>query len=91
MGFNPKELVFLNVQGNELTITTRSPAQLERAKRRIEDVAQGIAAGEFSPRPGQHCQWCGYRRLCPATEQRVFVPVKELVWESEAKVAGVQA
>jgi DNA helicase-2/ATP-dependent DNA helicase PcrA len=91
MGFIPKELVFLNVQGNEPTLTARSPAQLERAKRRIEDVAQGIAAGGFSPKPGQHCQWCGYRRLCPATEQRVFVPVKELIWESEAKVAGVQA
>jgi len=93
MGFTPQELVFLNVKGNEPTITTRSSAQLERAKRRIEDVAQGIAAGEFPARPGQHCQWCGYRRLCPATEQRVFVPVNELKWENEAgaraKPAGV--
>jgi len=95
MGFTPEELVFLNLQGNEPTVTTRSSAQLERAKRRIEDVALGIAAGEFPPRPGQHCQWCGYRRLCPATEQRVFVPVNELKWENEAeagaKTAGVHA
>jgi DNA helicase II / ATP-dependent DNA helicase PcrA len=89
MGFVPKELVFLNLQGNEEIVTDRSLAQLEKARCRIEDVARGIAAGHFSPNPGQHCQWCNYRRLCPATEQRVFVPVKELMMDGEARAAGV--
>lgn len=79
MGFVPQELVFLNLQGNEQVATTRSPAQLDKARQRIEDAARGIAAGNFAPRPGQHCQWCDFRRLCPATEQRVFVPVQALV------------
>ncbi|HEY6307258.1 MAG TPA: ATP-dependent DNA helicase [Candidatus Angelobacter sp.] len=82
MGFVPRELVFLNLKGNEQVGTTRSPAQLEKAQQRIEDAARGIAAGAFAPRPGQACQWCDFRRLCPATEQRVFVPVKALVAES---------
>ncbi len=82
LGFVPRELVFLNLKGNEQVVTTRSPAQLEKAKQRIEDAARGIAAGDFAPRTGQHCQWCDFRSLCPATEQRVFVPAKALAVES---------
>ena len=84
LGFLPRELVFLNLKGNDEVVTTRSAAQLDRARQRIEDAARGIAAQEFSPRTGQHCQWCDFRRLCPATEQRVFVPVKALVAQSGA-------
>jgi DNA helicase-2/ATP-dependent DNA helicase PcrA len=82
LGFVPRELVFLNLKGNEQVVTTRSPAQLARAQQRIEDAARGIAAGDFTPRTGQHCQWCDFRSLCPATEQRVFVPAKALAAES---------
>jgi len=89
MGFVPRELEFLNLQGNEHVVTTRSAAQIERARLRIEDAARGIAAAVFDAKPGQHCQWCLYRRLCPATEQRVFVPVKALMAQSEATAAGV--
>jgi DNA helicase II / ATP-dependent DNA helicase PcrA len=78
MKYAPRELVLLNVRGNEEVITGRTPAQLERARRKIEDVAEGIAAQEFEPRPGLHCRWCEFARLCPATEQRVLVPLKAL-------------
>jgi RecB family exonuclease len=88
LGFDAHELAFLNVQDNELQPTTRSGAQLEKARQRIADAAQGIAAEKFDPRPGQHCQWCAYRRLCPATEQRVFIPAQPLV-ETASRAAGV--
>src|SRR5262249_2110202 len=88
LGFTPRELEFLNLQGSEHVVTTRSAAQLERARLRIVDAARGISAGAFPAKPGQHCQWCLYRRLCPATEQRVFVPMKALMAQSEA-AAGV--
>jgi DNA helicase II / ATP-dependent DNA helicase PcrA len=86
MGFVPRELAFLNLQGNEEVTTARSAAQLDKARQRIEDVARGIAAGNFAAKPGQHCHWCAYRRLCPATEQRVFLPVKALA--AQAGVGG---
>jgi len=89
MGYVPRELLFLNLQGTEMVSTTRTPPQLQKARLRIEDAARGIATGEFEPSPGQHCVWCEYRRLCPATEQRVFVPAKTLTMETETKVAGV--
>jgi DNA helicase-2/ATP-dependent DNA helicase PcrA len=75
MKYAPRELVLLNVRGNEEIVTSRTGAQLERARRKIEDVAEGIAAEEFSPRPGLHCRWCEFARLCPATEQRVLLPL----------------
>jgi DNA helicase-2/ATP-dependent DNA helicase PcrA len=88
LGFDPRELAFLNLQGNEPQPTTRSGTQLQKARQRIEDAARGIAAQHFEARPGQHCQWCAYRRLCPATEQRVFLPARPLV-EPAIKAAGV--
>jgi len=84
MKYAPRELVLLNVRGNEEVVTGRTPSQLERARRKIEEAAEGIAAHEFSPRPGLHCKWCSFVRLCPATEQRVLVPLKALT-------AGVNA
>jgi ATP-dependent DNA helicase UvrD/PcrA len=79
LGFVPQELEFLNLQNNEHMTTTRTAAHLEKARQRIEDAASGMAAGRFPAKPGQHCQWCDYRRLCPATEQRVFIPARALV------------
>jgi putative RecB family exonuclease len=76
LGFDPRELVFLNLQGNESVVTRRTPLTLERAQEKILEAAAGMAAGEFDPKPGMHCRWCDYRNLCPATEQRVYVPVK---------------
>ncbi|HKW73954.1 MAG TPA: ATP-dependent DNA helicase [Terriglobales bacterium] len=74
MGFDPAELVFINLQDNESVVTQRTPVQLERAERKIQDAADGMAAGRFDPKPGPHCRWCDYARLCPATEQQVHVP-----------------
>ncbi len=79
MKYSPRELVVLNVRGNEEIVTVRTSAQLERARRKIEEVAEGIAAREFHPRPGLHCRWCEFARLCPATEQRVLTPVKAVM------------
>jgi len=78
LGFDPQDLVFLNLQGSEAVVTRRTPLQLERAQEKILEAAEGMEAGQFEPKPGMHCKWCDYRRLCPATEQRVYVPVKAL-------------
>jgi DNA helicase-2/ATP-dependent DNA helicase PcrA len=84
MGFVPQALVLFNLQGNQEVVTARTPAQLDQARQKIQEAAGGIAAQEFEPKPGLHCRWCDYQRLCPATEQRVLIPIKALV-------AGVKA
>lgn len=83
LGYEPRELMLVNVQDNTAVLTQRTEKQLDTARTRIEQAAEGIAAGDFTPAPGQHCRWCDYRRLCPATEQNVFLPA--------AKKAGVNA
>src|SRR6478752_1270988 len=88
MGFSPRELVLVNVQDNSLAVSSRTPKQLDAAREKIEEAAEGIRRGEFDPKPGSHCRWCDYQNLCPATEQRVFLPVKPLL-EAEERAAGV--
>jgi putative RecB family exonuclease len=89
MGMSPRELVLVNVQDNSLAVSSRTPKQLDSAREKIEEAAEGIRRGEFDPKPGSHCRWCDYQNLCPATEQRVFLPVKPVEVEAEKKVAGV--
>jgi putative RecB family exonuclease len=89
MNLSPRELVLVNVQDNSLAVSSRTPKQLDAAREKIEEAAEGIRRGEFDPKPGSHCRWCDYQNLCPATEQRVFLPVKPLDREAEKKVAGV--
>ena len=89
MNLSTRELVLVNVQDNSQAASCRTAKQLEAARLEIEEAAEGIARGEFDPRPGQHCRWCDYRKLCPATEQRVFMPVQPLEQQNGTKAAGV--
>ena len=78
MGMEPRELVLLNLADGAEVKTSRTTKQLETAQQKIEEVAEGIAAGDFEPTPGSHCVWCEFKKLCPVTEQRVFIPVSDL-------------
>ena len=73
-GYRADLLVFYNLTENSAIATQRSDVQLEEAKMKVQAVAENIAAGEFDPKPGFHCDWCAYRNLCPATEKRLHVP-----------------
>ncbi len=70
-------LVLHNLETNTLVITTRTDAELEEAKLRVQKVADGIAQGKFAPKVGYQCRYCPYRNLCPATEKIVAVPQKK--------------
>lgn len=87
MGFTPRELILVNVQDATEVVSFRTPKQLETAQRKIEQAAEGIARGDFDAQPGPHCVWCEFRKLCPATEQRVFLPVGALA-AAETQAAG---
>lgn len=76
-GYRADKLKFYNLEENSAVATTRSEAELEKAKGKLQDVAQKIAAREFRARPGFHCAFCAYRNLCPATEKRVYTTAKQ--------------
>ncbi len=77
-GYRVDRLVFHNLEENSVVATSRDEIQLSEAKRKIEQVAAKIAAGNFPAKPGFHCRFCAYRSLCPATEKRVSsIPLAE--------------
>ena len=45
------------------------PDDTERVERTVLEVAGGIEAQDFEPRPSYEiCSWCDYRLICPASE-----------------------
>ncbi len=51
-----------------VTVPT-APDDAERVERTVLEVAGGIEAQDFEPRPSYEiCSWCDYRLICPASE-----------------------
>jgi DNA helicase-2/ATP-dependent DNA helicase PcrA len=70
-GYRVGALVFHNLEGNVPVFSKRSEFQLEGAREQVLDVARGIAAGNFEPKVGRHCNFCAFRALCPAQEKQI--------------------
>lgn len=70
-GYDAQKLVLYNLHDQSEIESTRDVFELDAARAKIHQVAEAIAAGDFHANPGRHCQWCDYRELCPATEQRL--------------------
>jgi DNA helicase-2/ATP-dependent DNA helicase PcrA len=68
-GYQIDHVCFYNLDGNQAILTTRDAAELQAAKRKVEEVAKKIGEGNFEAKPGFHCGFCAYRSLCPATER----------------------
>jgi DNA helicase-2/ATP-dependent DNA helicase PcrA len=73
-GYRAERLMFHNLEDNSPVVTRRGEFDLREARERVEEVAENIRAGKFEPASGFHCNWCGYRTLCPATEKRWYMP-----------------
>ena len=60
------ELHFL--EGDVVGRIVPSARQLDGARAKISQAAQGIRTGAFEATPGfPACDWCPYRRICPAS------------------------
>ena len=64
-GWSLDSLVFDYVYERSQLSTTRSVEQLGAVKERILELASSIQNGDFTAKPGFHCDWCEYRELCP--------------------------
>ena len=60
-----------------MVVTTRDGRDLEKAKSKVSEAAEDIAAGKFDAKPGYQCSFCPYRNLCPATERSIYLPQKK--------------
>jgi DNA helicase II / ATP-dependent DNA helicase PcrA len=82
---DPAELVIHNLDDNSAVLTMRTEEALQETRAKIAEVAAGIAAEHFEPKPGFACGWCEFRKLCPATEQKLYriaTAVGELIADS---------
>ena len=70
-GYKVGALIFHNLEENVPVITLRSDSQLLDACQRVQDAAKGIADGVFKAKPGNRCNFCAYRSLCPEKEKRI--------------------
>ena len=70
-GYKVGALIFHNLEENVPVISMRSDSQLLSARVCVEETAKGIADNAFDAKPGQHCNFCAYRSLCPEKEKRI--------------------
>jgi DNA helicase-2/ATP-dependent DNA helicase PcrA len=74
LGRLPARLVIYNVEDASVITTSRAAGDLDVARERVVVAADGIAAGHFEATPDPFlCRWCEYRKLCPATEQKLYM------------------
>jgi ATP-dependent DNA helicase UvrD/PcrA len=81
-GHQVDRMAFYNLEDNTTAETDRIDE--EKIEEKVSAAAEGIRAGDFSPKTGFQCRSCGYRSLCPATVEHVF-PAPEV------KIQGVTA
>jgi DNA helicase-2/ATP-dependent DNA helicase PcrA len=60
------ELIFDYIYENKTLSTSRSDQDLKIVKERITQIADDIIAQKFEAKVGRQCDWCEYRRICPA-------------------------
>ena len=57
------------VLADERVAVPAQPDDAERVERTVLEVAAGVEAQDFEPRPSYEiCSWCDYRLICPASE-----------------------
>ncbi len=66
-GQGPQAVELHFLEGDVIGRVKPTPRQLESARKKVHQAAAGIRAGNFEATPGfPACDWCPYRRMCPA-------------------------
>lgn len=69
-GISPKYLSFYFLRYGKKLTTQRDHNQLCRVMEIISKTAQGIGRGDFEPKEGKHCRYCGFTDCCPLKTQK---------------------
>ena len=62
-------VAFHYLENDTVVSALREPKDLAEAETMAQEVAAGIRAGQFPPRPGWNCKFCDYKLICPAFER----------------------
>ena len=69
--YQVERLVFHNLEDNSRVETAPAAEKLAKVEEKVRESAQAMREGKFAAKPGYHCNRCGYRQLCPATEEKL--------------------
>ncbi|MBI4467504.1 MAG: PD-(D/E)XK nuclease family protein, partial [Acidobacteria bacterium] len=78
LGLVPEWLTLYNLTMNQPISFEPTEKTASRALEAVRDVAARIRGREFPARPGYHCRYCDYRRICPEHEQPLLHPEAKL-------------
>jgi ATP-dependent DNA helicase UvrD/PcrA len=67
-----KRMTLHNLQNNSRMEVVPTETMLANAEGKIRETAESLREGNFAAKPGYHCRYCGYRELCPATEEKLY-------------------
>ncbi len=66
LGLTPKRVSFYYLRNNEKLSFEQEPEALEETRRRITELAEGVAVSDFAATPSViKCRRCDFRDLCP--------------------------
>lgn len=65
----PAKLIYMFLGDDNMYEACYSVAELEQVKAQIAETINEINTGDFLATPGYHCQYCEYRRICPAKQE----------------------
>jgi putative RecB family exonuclease len=69
-GIEPERLTLYYLLPGQRMSTSRCSRDVDDLRRRVNTVAERIAAGKFEPRQNPLCDWCDYQPLCPLFRHR---------------------
>ena len=69
-GISPKYLSFYFLRYAKKLTTKRHQNQLSRVMEIISKTAEGIGRGDFEPKEGKLCRYCGFTDCCPLKTEK---------------------
>jgi DNA helicase-2/ATP-dependent DNA helicase PcrA len=87
LGLHPQRLTLYNFTVNEGVTFSPDENNGKRILETVRDVAARVRADDFPARPGYHCRYCDYQRICPALEQSFTLAATLAAEEQEEEKA----
>jgi DNA helicase-2/ATP-dependent DNA helicase PcrA len=64
-----KEMQFYYLQEQSVLSTNRTDNEIEATKTKILEMASKLQKDEFSAKPGFHCRYCEFTKICPEADR----------------------
>lgn len=67
--YEPEILTLYFVEEVQKVSSRKTLEQIKEQVAKTEEVVEIMKSGDFTATPGKHCEWCGYKDLCPLAQK----------------------